>query len=77
MLVEWPLPLPSDWVERVNRPENEKELSALRHSVQRGRPYGASEWQRRITKRLGLESAYRSAGRPRIARRSVEVTDPS
>jgi hypothetical protein len=35
-----------------------------RRSVCRGRPYGEPEWQRRIAKRLGLESAYRSAGRP-------------
>jgi len=75
VLAGWPLDLPKDWVERVNRADNEKELEALRRSVQRGRPYGASEWQRRIAKRLGLESAYRSAGRPRIARSGNPVTD--
>jgi putative transposase len=76
LLAEWPLNVPTDWLERVNRADNEKELEALRGSVQRGRPYGASEWQRRITKRLGLESAYRSTGRPRIARRGNQVIDP-
>ncbi len=59
LLSEWPLEIPKDWVERVNRPDNDKELQALRCSVQRGRPYGTTEWQRRIAKRLGLESAYR------------------
>jgi len=66
LLAGWPLDLPKNWLERVNRADNEKELEALRHSVQRGRPYGEPEWQQRIAKRLGLESAYRSAGRPRI-----------
>ncbi|MGB8167762.1 MAG: transposase, partial [Chthoniobacteraceae bacterium] len=67
ILAGWPLDLPTDWLERVHRPDNAKELEALRRSVARGRPYGTSDWQRQIAKRLGLESAYRSAGRPRIA----------
>ena len=58
ILTTSPVELPNDWVERVNRADNEKELQALRRSVRRGRPYGAPEWQRRIAKRLGLESAY-------------------
>jgi len=33
-------------------PEHDGELDALRRSVQRGRPYGASDWQRQIAKRL-------------------------
>ena len=68
VLTAWPVERPADWIERVNRADNEKELEALRRSVQRGRPYGAPQWQRQVAKRLGLESAYRSAGRPRIAR---------
>ena len=73
ILANWPVELPADWIDRVNRAENEKELEALRRSVQRGRPYGAPEWQRRIAKRLGLESAYRSPGRPRIAQGTNHV----
>ena len=75
VLAKWPLDLPKDWVERVNRADNEKELQALRCSVQRGRPYGRTEWQCQIAKRLGLESAYRSDGRPRVARHGNEVID--
>ncbi len=75
VLAAWPLEVPEDWLERVNRADNESELEALRRSVQRGRPYGATEWQKRIAKRLGLESAYRSPGRPRIARRDAEASD--
>jgi len=75
VLAGGPLDLPKDWAERVNRADNEKELEALRRSVQRGRPYGAPEWQRRIAKRLGLEAAYRSVGRPSIARSGNQVID--
>ncbi len=75
MAAAWPLEVPEDWLERVNRADNESELEALRRSVQRGRPYGATEWQKRIAKRLGLESAYRSPGRPGIARRDAEASD--
>ena len=75
VLAAWPLEVPEDWLERVNRADNESELEALRRSVQRGRPYRATEWQKRIAKRLGLESAYRSPGRPGIARRDAEASD--
>ena len=69
ILTPCPVELPNDWIERVNRADNEKELEALRRSVNRGRPFGTPEWQRRIAKRLGLESAYRSAGRPGVGNR--------
>ena len=45
--------------------DDAQELEALRHSVQRGRPFGQPEWQKEIAKRMGLESAYRPTGRPR------------
>jgi putative transposase len=65
LLSAWPLERPGGWVEHVNRPDNEKELEALRRSVLRGRPFGQPAWQQQIAKRLGLESAYRPTGRPR------------
>jgi putative transposase len=75
-LTAWPVETPPDWIDRVNLPENEKELDALRQSVERGRPYGAPEWQKRISKRLGLESSYRSAGRPSKTKRHPPLPDP-
>jgi putative transposase len=70
LLSLWPIEEPSDWVERVNRSDDESELESLRQSVQRGRPFGQPGWQKRIAKRLGLESAYRPGGRPRKTGRS-------
>ena len=61
------------WSDQSRR--QRERVGALRRSVQRGRPYGATEWQKRIAKRLGLESAYRSPGRPGIARRDAEASD--
>ncbi len=34
---------------------------------------GVTEWQKRVAKRLGLESAYRSPGRPSIVRGTSEL----
>jgi putative transposase len=73
ILTACPVELPSDWVERVNRADNEKELEALRRSVLRGRPYGTPEWQRHIAKRLGLESAYNPVGRPGVGDRKLLI----
>ena len=65
VLAAWPVPCPSHWKRLVNQPQNQKELEALRASVQRGRPYGSARWQHRTAARLGLESTFRSRGRPR------------
>jgi putative transposase len=64
-LSPWPIDVPVNWLERVNQIEEEQELESLRLSVQRGRPFGQPKWQKKIAKRLGLESAYRPTGRPR------------
>lgn len=65
MLSEWPIDRPRNWVTRVNQPENEAELIALRQCVNRGSPLGATDWVRRAVKRLGLEMTVRSPGRPK------------
>jgi len=65
LLHAWPLPVPGRWIARVNRPETESELKSLRTSVKRGTPFGTSQWQSRIAKKLGLEWTLRARGRPR------------
>ena len=64
-----PIPRPTDWVARVNRALSRKDLEALRVSVNRGRPFGGEDWQRRTAKPLGLDSAFRPRGRPKKAAR--------
>ena len=62
-----PLPWPRDWTERVNRPETEAELEAVRRSVERSQPFGAEAWQERTAKALNLEYTFRKPGRPKKA----------
>jgi len=64
-LSPWPLPQPPNWTAQVNQAETHDELEALRISVSKGRPFGSEVWQKRIARRLGLESTFRSRGRPR------------
>ena len=65
VLCPWPIPRPADWVTRVNRALTKKELEAVRTSVVRGRPFGTNTWQESTARQLGLESTFRSRGRPR------------
>jgi hypothetical protein len=51
-------------------PMTRRNLEALRRSLHGARPFGQMEWQKRIAKRLGLQSAYRPGGHPRKARGS-------
>jgi putative transposase len=64
-LSEWPIDRPRDWAPRVNRPFGPKEEEAVRRSIERGQPFGSSEWQAAVAARLGLESVFRPRGRPR------------
>ena len=68
-LARWPTPMPRDWVTRVNQPQDEKELAALRLARDRGRPYGQDAWALAVAKRLGIESSLRPIGRPPKKRR--------
>lgn len=65
LLAASPVPLGPRWTERVNRPQTEAELDALRRCVQRGQPFGGEAWCAKVTKQLGLEHTYRPRGRPR------------
>jgi putative transposase len=61
----WPVPVPGDWLKRVNRVETETELEALRRSVARGQPFGSEAWQKKTARALDLEYTFRKQGRPR------------
>ncbi len=64
-LAPWPIERPADWTRRIQTPQSEKELAALRTSVNKGRPFGDAPWQAATTRRLRLESSHRGAGRPK------------
>jgi putative transposase len=56
---------PRNWRQRVNQPETQGELEAMRRCVNRGQPYGGDTWTRRVTKLMDLASTFRERGRPR------------
>ena len=60
----WPVPYPRNWLTRVEKPQTEAELAALRQCVVRGRPYGSETWVEGVVERLGLQSSVRPRGRP-------------
>lgn len=64
LLSAWPLRRPRGWLNRVNEPQTEAELTALRKCVSRGAPLGSEQWVKRSVKRLGLGSTLRPRGRP-------------
>ncbi|MGE3639803.1 MAG: transposase [Pirellulales bacterium] len=66
LLSPWPIPRLPRWTERVNVPLTERELRDIRHSVQRGRPFGTGRWLDRCVERLQLASTLRPRGRPRV-----------
>ena len=69
LLAPPPVPLPRDWVHLVNKPQSETEVSAIRASIARGRPFGSAPWTRLAATKLGLESSLRPRGRPRKNRK--------
>ena len=71
-LSTWPVPLPRSWLARVNEPQTERELAALRLAVSRGQPLGGDPWQQRTAKRLGLEFTLHPRGRPRKGKAASE-----
>jgi putative transposase len=65
MLDPGPLPRSVDWLDRVDRPQTEAELAALRKCIERGTPHGSESWQHATAARLGLEASLHPRGRPR------------
>lgn len=69
LLSPWPVRRSPGWIEHVNSPHSEAELSAIRSCVQRGCPYGDERWAKKTVLELGLETTVRSRGRPRISKK--------
>ncbi|HUP77434.1 MAG TPA: hypothetical protein VM260_02660, partial [Pirellula sp.] len=65
VLSPWPVRRIANWIDYVNEPQSDLELSRIRRSVKRGCPLGNESWSTEIVARLGLESTLRPHGRPR------------
>ena len=66
LLSTWPIARLPNWAAKVNEPLTASELDAVRRSVQRGSPYGDSDWVDATAERLGLTSTLRPRGRPQV-----------
>ena len=60
-----PTPLPLDYHTWINTPDKEDDLSIIRHSVNKGVPYGRERWVDAMVEKYHLEPTRRVAGRPR------------
>lgn len=58
------LDTPSEWLQWIDQPVFNHELTTLRRCVNRQQPFGAEEWQATIAAALGLELRLRRRGRP-------------
>jgi REP-associated tyrosine transposase len=64
-MAECPVSRPVNWLEYVNGPASQAELTALRASASRGAPYGEPEWVTRVAGECGLAFTLRTRGRQR------------
>ena len=62
-----PVPLPHGYKTWINTPDKEDDLRTIRHSLNKGVPYGRERWVDAMVTKYHLESTLRSAGRPRKA----------
>ena len=62
-----PISFVEDWGEYVDQPLTAKEQEKIQRSRDRQAPFGTSEWQRKISREMGLESTLKPLGRPRKA----------
>ena len=65
LLSDWPIRRPRTWRAMVNRPQNKKELQAIRNCVRKGSPYGSDHFITQASTRLKLKHTLRERGRPR------------
>jgi putative transposase len=71
ILSPWPIPRLPNWIQRVNEPLSEKELKAVRTSVDRGRPFGDDEWTEEMAETHGVWFTLRPIGRPRKKKKAT------
>ena len=64
-IAPWPVARPAKWLQRVNGALSDADLSAVRTSVVRGRPFGSEAWTKATAARLRLKSTLAPRGRPR------------
>ena len=65
LLSEWPIDIPKDYINLVNMSHTEKEIESLRSSINKGKPYGYTNWIDKVINRFSLGATLKNPGRPK------------
>lgn len=65
LLSEWPVDIPTQYLQWLNAPQNQEELDAIRGALRRGSPYGSDIWTGAMIDTHHLETTVRPPGRPK------------
>jgi putative transposase len=65
LLSEWPIDRPMRWTAIVNAPMRDADVTRVKTSIARERPFGSDAWSHRLARALGKEHTLRPRGRPR------------
>jgi putative transposase len=67
LLSSWPIDKPHDYKKWLNTKDkdDDEQLTRIRESIRRGRPYGEESWVARMIDIFDLESTMRNHGRPK------------
>lgn len=64
LLSQWTTERPHSYLQWVNECDADDRFTRIRTCVNKGQPFGSPSWTETITKQFGLETTFRSVGRP-------------
>lgn len=65
LLAEWPTEAPKEYLEWINRKDDEENLLVMRESIKKNKPFGTEKWTRIFVEKFGLGPTLRGQGRPK------------
>lgn len=64
-LTNWPIDMPTNYLELLNTSQSKEEEEALERSETKGSPFGGDTWKQKMIEDFGLEQTIRAVGRPK------------
>ena len=65
LLASLPIDLPHNYLKEVNERYDEDKLEQIRHTLQKGAPYGSERWTMKMVTKYNMEGTLREPGRPK------------
>ena len=65
ILSDWPVDVQENYLELVNQALETDKEKIIDTTIEKGNPYGDSDWMAKVVKKFGLEQTLRGVGRPR------------